>query len=105
MLKRLLIIAVGVAILGFLGALLIAYLPTETRKIAAPVTIDDGVIEAGRYVAVLGDCGACHTAPGGRVFAGGLPVASPIGNIYSTNITPDRETGIGNYSLDDFDRA
>jgi alcohol dehydrogenase (quinone), cytochrome c subunit len=105
MFQRLLLIVVGVAIVGGLAALAVAYLPTTTRRIAAPVSIDDKLVEAGRYVAVLGDCAACHTAPGGQAFAGGLAVASPIGNIYSTNITPDRATGIGAYSLDDFDRA
>src|SRR6202020_917325 len=77
----------------------------STRQIAAPAVLDDKLVEAGRYAAGLGDCAACHNAPGGQAFAGGLAVASPIGNIYSTNITPDRATGIGAYSLDDFDRA
>jgi mono/diheme cytochrome c family protein len=104
MFKRLLLLVVLIAILAGLAALVIAYLPTATRRIATPA-IDDKLIEAGRYAAVLGDCAACHTAPGGQAFAGGLAVASPIGNIYSTNITPDRATGIGAYSLDDFDRA
>lgn len=48
---------------------------------------------------------ACHTASGGAPFAGGLKLSSPIGIIYSTNITPDLKTGIGEYSLQDFDRA
>lgn len=104
MFRRLLLLVVLIAILAGLAALVIAYLPTTTRKIAAPA-IDDKLVEAGRYAAILGDCAACHTAPGGQAFAGGLAVASPIGNIYSTNITPDRATGIGLYSLDDFDRA
>jgi mono/diheme cytochrome c family protein len=59
----------------------------------------------GEYVARAGDCVSCHSAPGGKAFAGGLKMGSPLGNIYSTNITPDPDTGIGNYSLDDFDRA
>jgi mono/diheme cytochrome c family protein len=104
MFKRLLLLVVLVAILAGLAALVGAYLPTTTPQIAAPA-IDEKLAEAGRYAAVLGDCAACHTAPGGQAFAGGLAVASPIGNIYSTNITPDRATGIGAYSLDDFDRA
>ncbi len=56
-------------------------------------------------MARAGDCVACHSVPGGKAFAGGLKLGSPVGNIYSTNITPDPETGIGGYSLDDFDRA
>ena len=59
----------------------------------------------GEYVARAGDCVACHSVPGGKAFAGGLKMGSPLGAIYSTNITPDPETGIGNYTLQDFDRA
>src|SRR5215469_4879449 len=57
---------------------------------------------SGEYLARAGDCVSCHSAPGGKAFAGGLKMGSPLGTIYSTNITPDRETGIGNYSLADF---
>jgi len=59
----------------------------------------------GEYLARAGDCVACHSVPGGKAFAGGLKMGSPLGNIYSTNITPDPETGIGKYTLEDFDRA
>ncbi len=59
----------------------------------------------GEYLARAGDCVACHSAPGGKAFAGGLKMGTPLGAIYSTNITPDPETGIGGYSLEDFDRA
>jgi alcohol dehydrogenase (quinone), cytochrome c subunit len=104
-LSRLLVVLVVLGVVGLAIALAVAYLPTTTRQIATPATLDDKLAEAGRYVAVEGDCSACHTSPDGKPFAGGLPVASPIGNIYSTNITPDRETGIGGYSLNDFDRA
>ena len=62
-------------------------------------------IKRGEYLARLGDCTACHTAPGGLDYAGGLPMGMPFGTIYSTNITPDPETGIGDYSLADFDAA
>ena len=59
----------------------------------------------GQYIATLGDCAACHTKPGGKALAGGLPLKTPLGTIYTTNITPDRDTGIGNYSFADFARA
>jgi mono/diheme cytochrome c family protein len=59
----------------------------------------------GQYIYVLGDCAACHTKPGGQTLAGGLALVTPIGTIYTTNITPDRATGIGNYSFVDFARA
>lgn len=59
----------------------------------------------GEYLARAGDCVACHSAPGGRAFAGGLRMDTPLGTITVTNITPDVETGIGAYTLADFDRA
>jgi mono/diheme cytochrome c family protein len=62
-------------------------------------------IERGRYLAQAGDCAACHTAEGGQPFAGGRAVPTPFGVIYSTNITPDPSTGIGNWTSDDFYRA
>ncbi len=62
-------------------------------------------VDRGRYVARLGDCVACHTAKGGKPMAGGLPLETPFGKLYSTNITPDAATGIGNYSFEQFDRA
>ncbi|MGC1045302.1 c-type cytochrome [Pantoea agglomerans] len=65
----------------------------------------DDLVKRGEYLARAGDCVACHTSKGGAVFAGGLPMATPIGTIYSTNITPDPATGIGEYSYDDFQKA
>ena len=59
----------------------------------------------GRYLAILGDCAGCHTLPHGPAFAGGLSFSTPFGTIYSTNITPDRQTGIGGWSEEDFYRA
>jgi mono/diheme cytochrome c family protein len=61
--------------------------------------------DKGEYLARAGDCIACHSVRGGKAFAGGLRMGTPMGMIYSTNITPDPETGIGAYSLEDFDRA
>lgn len=65
----------------------------------------EGDASRGAYLAKLGDCEACHTAPQHPAFAGGLPINSPLGTIYSTNITPDPQYGIGKYSLEDFKRA
>ena len=62
------------------------------------------LVKQGEYLARAGDCVACHTAKGGKPFAGGLPMETPIGTIYSTNITPDK-TGLGDYSFEDFDKA
>lgn len=68
---------------------------------------DQQQIDLGRYIATLGDCMACHTVPKstGRDFAGGYAIESPLGTIWSTNITPSKEYGIGNYSYEDFSRA
>jgi mono/diheme cytochrome c family protein len=63
-------------------------------------------IERGRYLVVAADCAACHTVPDhGQPFAGGRPIETPFGNITSANITPDRDTGIGAWSDEDFDNA
>src|SRR5215510_3717629 len=63
-------------------------------------------IERGRYLAVLSDCGSCHTVPGSsQPFAGGRAIETPFGNIVAPNITPDPETGIGSWSDDQFDAA
>jgi mono/diheme cytochrome c family protein len=63
-------------------------------------------IERGRYLATLADCTACHTRKeGGKPFAGGRPIETPFGIIVSPNITPDRETGIGNWTDEQFDNA
>ena len=61
--------------------------------------------ERGQYVAQLGDCIACHTAKGAAPMSGGQALKTPMGTIYSTNITPDRDTGIGNYSFEQFDEV
>lgn len=66
---------------------------------------DAATIKRGEYVAQLGDCVACHTAEGGQAMAGGRELATPFGKIYTTNITPDRQTGIGNYTYQQFDRV
>jgi mono/diheme cytochrome c family protein len=59
----------------------------------------------GEYLALAGDCISCHTAPGGKPYAGGLKMQTPFGYLLSPNITPDMETGIGSWSKDDFARA
>ncbi|MBO9537576.1 cytochrome c [Herbaspirillum sp.] len=75
---------------------------TAFAKDTAP---DQQLLQRGEYLAKAGDCVACHTAKGGKPFAGGLAMPTPIGTVYSSNITPDKEHGIGNYSEDDFDKA
>jgi mono/diheme cytochrome c family protein len=62
-------------------------------------------VARGQYLATVGDCAACHTAPGGKPFAGGVPIETPFGRLVGANITPDRNTGIGGWSVDDFQNA
>ena len=72
---------------------------------AAPPPPSAELIQRGEYVARQADCVACHSTPKSKPFAGGLEMATPLGAIYATNITPDRGSGIGDYSLAEFDRA
>jgi mono/diheme cytochrome c family protein len=60
------------------------------------------MVERGAYLTRAADCVACHTSGGGKEYAGGLAIRLPFGTLYSTNITPDKETGVGNYSDQDF---
>ena len=62
-------------------------------------------IARGQQLAALGDCAVCHTSASGILNAGGKPLPTPFGTIYSTNITPDVETGIGAWSYPAFERA
>ena len=72
-------------------------LPLKPR---AQLTGDD--VKKGEYLAHAGDCVACHTIPGGKLFAGGRPMPTPFGTLYSPNVTPDPDTGIGRWSADQF---
>ncbi|MBC8722436.1 c-type cytochrome [Paraburkholderia sp. 31.1] len=102
----------GVAVV--LVALMAAYGgPTAHAGEPAPAAVtapiaagsDTAAAARGAKLAAVGNCVACHTATGGLPLAGGLPLQTPFGIIYSTNITPDNETGIGGWSLDAFARA
>jgi fructose 5-dehydrogenase cytochrome subunit len=72
---------------------------------AAPAATPQSLVEKGRYLATAADCAACHTAPGGHPFAGGYALATPLGAIYSTNITPSKSAGIGDYTEAEFASA
>jgi mono/diheme cytochrome c family protein len=70
------------------------------------ISASSDLIARGRYLATAADCAACHTAPhGGTPFAGGYGIDTPLGKIFSTNITPSKTDGIGNYSEEEFARA
>ncbi|MDO8301421.1 MAG: cytochrome c [Lacisediminimonas sp.] len=70
-----------------------------------PVVNATEQVSRGQYLAMAGNCMSCHTVRGGDEYAGGRAIATPFGSIYSSNLTPDPETGIGNWSADDFWRA
>jgi mono/diheme cytochrome c family protein len=74
-----------------------------TNSTGAPASLaNESVVKRGEYLARVADCVECHTAKGGREYAGGFAFTLPFGTLYSTNITPDKETGIGNYSDAEF---
>src|SRR5712671_4131001 len=71
----------------------------------AAQSFDAALVKRGRALAATGNCSDCHTVRGGKAFAGGFPVPTPFGTIYSSNITPDAETGIGRWPEAAFRRA
>ncbi|MBK1643880.1 hypothetical protein CKO25_04220 [Thiocapsa imhoffii] len=77
----------------------------ELERPAAPDLTLEEQVKAGAYLAAAGDCSACHTRPDGRPFEGGLPIETPFGTIYTPNITPSEQYGIGSFSDHDFLRA
>jgi nicotinate dehydrogenase subunit B len=104
----------GGGLAGFIGGLVglacaIIPGPREIAPIApgslGASTWSAATLERGRQIALAGDCAVCHTAPGGQKNAGGFALETPFGTIYSTNITPDVETGIGVWSYPAFERA
>ena len=76
----------------------------ETAGTTADKTASDAAAR-GAYLALAGNCAACHTARGGAPWAGGLAIATPFGTVYSSNLTPDAQTGLGRWTADDFWRA
>jgi alcohol dehydrogenase (quinone), cytochrome c subunit len=93
--------ALAVVALAVGSAVVVARKPhSQLTAGAAPTAAADG-----EYVQRLADCVACHSVPDGAPFAGGLKMGTPLGALYSTNITPDAASGIGAYSLADFDNA
>ncbi|WP_323991183.1 cytochrome c [Nguyenibacter sp. L1] len=107
---RRLVMTFGVMVLGLLAGVASARpdaagAPARHDMTGRATPIDRALVDRGAYVARLGGCAACHTALHGRAYAGGLEIRTPIGAIYSPNITPDPRHGIGRYSFADFDRA
>lgn len=106
--KKIATVLVVLAALALLVAFGGAHWLASQRILATNTVVDAAdaeLVARGRYLSQAADCAACHTAPGGAPLAGGLAMATPIGAIYSTNITPDKDSGIGNYSYADFKNA
>ncbi|WP_213954547.1 molybdopterin cofactor-binding domain-containing protein [Variovorax sp. dw_954] len=94
-------------VLGSIGAIAGLF---GWRSTIAPVALSapvytEATIERGRILASIGDCAVCHTAPGGQPNTGGRAMETPFGTLYSTNLTPDAGTGIGQWSFSAFQRA
>ena len=99
-------ILTGLAVVAALAALAAALAWPRTEHIAATSpqawAASPANIARGAYLARAGDCLACHTARGGAAYAGGRAIDTPFGRVLAPNITPDRDTGIGAWSADDF---
>ncbi len=87
------------------GAAALALASLHAGAATATGSADAELVQRGQYLATAGDCVACHTAPGGQPMAGGLALSTPLGPVVSTNITPSKTHGIGNYSLVQFSNA
>jgi mono/diheme cytochrome c family protein len=88
---------------GALGAAVL--IASGVGMATAEPASDPGMIARGRYLAKAADCMPCHTSASGKSYAGGLKMNTPFGAIYSPNITPDRDTGIGAWTFDEFKQA
>jgi mono/diheme cytochrome c family protein len=93
-----------IVVAGLIVCAAMMWRPSIDPLAKAPV-IDDASARRGARVTEQGDCAVCHTRPGGAYMAGGLPLVTPFGTLYTTNITPDRETGIGSWPPEAFTRA
>jgi mono/diheme cytochrome c family protein len=99
-------VTAALLIVGAVAAFAIGWRPAiAVIDPPAPQSFDAALVKRGRELAAIGNCNDCHTVRGGKNFAGGLPVPTPFGTIYSSNITPDAETGIGRWSEAAFRRA
>jgi mono/diheme cytochrome c family protein len=97
---------VGVAVVALCAAYAYAWQPSIEALPSPPApSTDTALLAQGARIARQGDCMVCHTTANGKPFAGGLPLNTPFGTLYSTNITPDMNTGIGSWPLEAFTRA
>src|SRR5215510_12391472 len=98
-------ILVLVAVAAVIGVLLVWKPQIDPINPPKADTFNTALLLKGADLAAIGNCAVCHTAPGGKSYAGSRALPIPFGTIYSSNITPDTETGIGNWSEEAFRRA
>lgn len=103
-------VALGIIIAGAVVVASVPFWPAKSaydQKAAQEYLAGNSeeIVTRGKYLATVADCAACHQSPDGAPYAGGLEIATPFGNIAGTNITSDKETGIGNYTSADFYHA
>jgi mono/diheme cytochrome c family protein len=104
--RWLLIVVAVIVVIGVVAYFALVYKPAIAPLEAGQTqTFEAALVAHGSALAAIGNCASCHTAPGGEALAGGVAVPTPYGTIYATNITPDRETGIGDWSFEAFSRA
>lgn len=100
-LAPLLLVVLGIG--GFLFLQQGGFAPMQLPRADSTAVVENpDAIARGKYLAQIGNCGICHTTRGGVAFAGGRAFDTPYGTIYSTNLTPDRATGLGDWSLQEF---
>ena len=108
------IFRLGLVVAVLAGLLLAAWLflrggqpsvSREASKVDAAMLKDPALVAKGEYLTLVGDCMSCHTEQGGPRFAGGRVVGTPFGDIPAPNLTPDRETGLGDWSFEAFRQA
>ena len=105
--KRIFIAVGALGVVVAISAACFFFWPASIEAVQATQVQPTGsaLVARGEYLTKAADCAACHTAPGGEPFAGARAFKLSFGTIYSTNITPDRETGIGQWSDAEFVRA
>ena len=100
------LMALAALLIAGVGVKMLLWPADDIGPPATPSSLSrEQLVARGDYLARAGDCMACHTARGGVRYAGGRALATPFGNVMSPNITPDKDTGIGAWSADDFWRA
>jgi mono/diheme cytochrome c family protein len=102
---RWILATIVIALIACIAIVPVLIRDSDDAQSASATSSANELIAQGRYLALAGNCAGCHTARGGAVYAGGRAIETPFGSVYASNITPDIETGIGNWSADDFWRA